>query len=373
MEAAPRRIGVLGSSKTVHRYAERLRRAGADARAVEVLQFQPNAPAVAQAVALIRESQRAAADEQPGGTRLQLILTSSVAVEILHEALEAAAAAEHPRVTYDPMRTAVLTVKGCGTANACGACPAFGNVTFCGSQLRDIYAHLETQRHLHGRVRTVVVGVATGGDRSYRTSPTLSKWIEEIGVYESVEVPDATALVGQTLSWIEAAGGDLMVTSSKSATVLARAINLQLQSNGRYQEDIRLVAQGPSTAATLRCALGRRAPEGGGQVQILTPAAPNIEAITELLCLEHDRPKVVASAQPTTERLATKFHAGTPADLFSQPGGQPGGAAVEYAVKTEEHSMLYAIGVFGFSLVVVAILFSVLQRIMIYPADSEAR
>ena len=372
MEAAPRRIGVLGSSKTVHRYAERLRRAGADARAVEVLQFQPNAPAVAQAVALIRESQRAAADKQPGGTRLQLILTSSVAVEILHEALEAAAAAEHPRVTYDPMRTAVLTVKGCGTANACGACPAFGNVTFCGSQLRDIYAHLETQRHLHGRVRTVVVGVATGGDRSYRTSPTLSKWIEEIGVYESVEVPDATALVGQTLSWIEAAGGDLMVTSSKSATVLARAINLQLQSNGRYQEDIRLVAQGPSTAATLRCALGRRAPEGGGQVQILTPAAPNIEAITELLCLEHDRPKVVASAQPTTERLATKY-AGTPADLFSQPGGQPGGAAVEYAAKTEEHSMLYAIGVFGFSLVVVAILFSVLQRIMIYPADSEAR
>ena len=363
MEAAPRRIGVLGSSKTVHRYAERLRRAGADARAVEVLQFQPNVRGVTQAVALIQESQRAAADAQAQEIRLQLILTSSVAVEILHEALEAAVATEHPRVTYDPMRTAVLTVKGCGTANACGACPAFGNVTFCGNQMRDIYAHLETQRHLHGRVRTVVVGVATGGDRSYRNSPTLSNWIEEIGVYESVEVSDATALVGQTLSWIGAAGGDLIVTSSKSATVLARAINLQFQSNGSHQADIRLrhlrlVAQGPSTAATLRRAL-YRCPQGAGEVKILAPVAPNIEAITELLRLEHDRPEVVASVQPTAERLTTEY-----ADIPD--------VAVKCATKSVEHSMLYAIGVFGFCLVAAAILFSALQR-LVYPAHSEAR
>lgn len=344
------RIGVLGSSKTVHRYAERLRRSGAETRAVEVLKFQPRAQAVAEAVALILDSQRVdPTEQQQGGSRtdgprLQVIVTSSVAVEILHAALDATIAAECPRATYDPTRTAVLTINGCGTAHACAACPAFGNVAFRGKHLRDIYTHLESQPHLHRHVRTVILGVATGGDRSYRTSPTLSEWIEELGVYESAEVFGATVLVRQTLSWLGPEGGDLVVTSSKSATVLARAINAHCQSNATYPDysrlrHLRIIAQGPSTAATLCRALG-----GEIAVEILTPASPNVDAIAELL--GHDK------------RAGKQEPAKTPFKL---------NVNAEFAGKTEgstDSSMLYTISIVG--LVAMALLFSVQEGLLAY-------
>lgn len=344
-----RRVGVLGSGKTVHRYAEHLRRLGAEARPAEVLRFTPNAQAIDQAVALILGSQRVADSDRSSGRcqsaepRLQLILSSSVAVKMLHVALDATMAADHPSSTYDPSRTAVLTIKGCGTASACAACPAFTNVTFCGKQLRDIYAHLESQPHLHGRVRTVILGVATGGDRSYRTSTTLGSWIEELGVYETAEVTGATALVKQTLSWMGASGGDLVVTSSKSAAILARIIIEQCVQNESAVDttrlsNLRLVAQGPSTAATLCGVLEGHI--GVGTIEILTPAAPNIEAIAELLCFGCDRHDVRPSPRLTTKRLATQctsiFHGAT-------------GEAIKIEHATE-HSILYIIGVIGLSL-----------------------
>jgi hypothetical protein len=365
-----RRIGVLGSSKTVHRYAERLRRTGAETRAVEVLEFRANAQAVAEAVEIILGSQRVGpsegteSDSGQNVPRLQVILTSSVAVEILHAALDAAKAAERPRATYDPMRTAVLTIEGCGTAQACAARPAFRNVTFCGKQLRDIYTHLDAQPpSLRGHIQTVVLGVATGGDRSYRTNPTLSGWIEELGVYESAEVSSAAASVRQTLSWLGPDGGDLMVTSSKSATVLARAVNEDLQSNATQQDDaklrhLRVIAQGPSTAATLRRTL-----EGGNAVEILTPAAPNIEAIAELL--RHE--KSTGREEPAKKQFELNAHAPTyrfnsgaaettRERLIQGRDGAPHADAA-LAAKHEDpadSSMRYTIGVIG--LVAVAIL-----------------
>ena len=75
-------------------------------------------------------------------------------------------------------------------------------------------------------------------------------------MYESVAVSGATASVRQTLSWLGPDGGDLMVTSSKSAAVLACVINEDFRSKAAQQDGaklqhLRVIAQGPSTAATL--------------------------------------------------------------------------------------------------------------------------
>jgi hypothetical protein len=332
MDGVQRRVAVLGSGKTVNRYAEHLGEAGADARAVEVLRFCVNHDAVARAAKLILDAQRVAArgpscendGDDAAGPRLQLILTSSVAVGALHAALDEAMAlarATEPGTTFDPLRTAVLTLKGCGTASACAACGAFSNVSFSGKRLRDIYAHLETQPPpvgSGGRVRTVVLGVASGGDRSYRSSPILGNWIEELPVYDSTEGADAPALVRSTLSWLGPAGGDLIVTSSKSAAILARVLAEQFPADdtdraaSSPRPRFQLVAQGPSTAATLHTALAAwvrleaaeeepKAGDGAPSIEVVTPAAPNIEAITELLNLAggHTKHTQAKLADPT--------------------------------------------------------------------------
>ena len=287
------RVAVLGSGKTVHRYASSLERSGASSLAVEVLQFTELPEVVAQAVEIILDAQRVDVTTDGGCEAseplLQIVLTSSVAVRVLHAALETRMAAE-PDSVFDTRRTAVLTLKGCGTAKACAACGAFANVMFVGSRLADICAHLETQTEL--RIRTLLLGVATGGDRSYRENPALSSWIEELGVYDSAEADDARTLVRAALRW---AGprGSLVVTSSKSARILARALGACLGASPWEQEllgpgGLHIVAQGQTTATTLREVLTDR------QVgEIVTPSAPNVEAIAELLGLG-----VSAAAEP---------------------------------------------------------------------------
>ena len=290
-----RRVAVLGSGKTVHRYARHLAGCGAEARAVEVLQFTERPEATAQAVEIILDAQRvgtAANDGHDVGIcvpRLQVILTSSVAVRVLHAALAARMAAE-PDAVFDTRRTAVLTLKGCGTAAACTACAAFANIAFVGSRLAEICDHLETLTGKQAAVgiRTLLLGVATGGDRSYRDNPALSSWVEEFGVYESTEVADALGLVRAALRWV-GPRGSLVVTSSKSAKILAHALGARDLGHGglghgdaltRRIGGLHLVAQGQTTAATLRELLTDR------QVgEIVTPGSPNVEAIAVLLGL----------------------------------------------------------------------------------------
>eukprot|EP01052_Picozoa_sp_SAG31_P000082 SAG31_NODE_3_length_45830_cov_42.279701_9_plen_266_part_00 len=112
--------------------------------------------------------------------------------------------------------------------------------------MKDIYEHLDFQQqqinadqrqreHGNREYRTLLLGVATGGDRSYRTMPGLQNHIEEISVYESVPVPGAANAVLDAFSWMgfdaensltRKCGGDLIVTSSKAGKVVLEAVSM---------------------------------------------------------------------------------------------------------------------------------------------------
>ena len=319
-----RRVAVVGSAKTAGRYAEHLRRhCHVETRSVEALGFAVDARAVAEAAELILAAQRVPAarapapepepEPEPGHqappppntaaqppARLRLIVTSAVAARALHKALEGAIRAGGG--AFDPRRTEVLTLRGCGTAAACSACPTLANISFFGSRLRDIFAHLEAQAATGGVAdpwaRTLLLGVATGGDRSYRDSPVLRDAIEELPLYDSAETEEAVAQVRDALDWAGPAG-DVVVTSSKSARILAKALKGEGKRSAAEADadaaGLRVVAQGPSTAAALQSALeASEQPQRLRVGKIVTPAAPSIEAITEAL----EQPRAAPAAVP---------------------------------------------------------------------------
>ena len=133
-----RRVAVVGSAKTAGRYAEHLRcYCHVETRSVEALGFAVDARAVAEAAELILAAQRVPAarapapepEPEPGHqappppgaaaqppARLRLIVTSAVAARALHKALDGAIRAGGG--AFDPRRTEVLTLRGCGTAAA---------------------------------------------------------------------------------------------------------------------------------------------------------------------------------------------------------------------------------------------------------------
>ena len=274
--AAPSRALVCGTAKTVHRYRAAVERLcpSVEARALEVLCFQPDPAALRRAALRVLESQ-----EQPQGQKearpLHVIVTSAAAVRMLQEAIDEIRGNRHecaePSCCAGPL---VLTVRGCGTEVACRRSSSFANVLFCGDRLCDIYSFLR------GRppTPTLLLGVRSGGDRSYQADPALRASIEFIGVYDTRESPGAATAVQDALRWA-GARCHVVVTSSKSAELVAQVV----QSNrGAARRELTFVAQGKSTAAALHAALPEE-PFGGERYRVLVALAPTAEAVAAVL------------------------------------------------------------------------------------------
>lgn len=305
--APPPRALILGSGKTVHRYRKALESAyGVRTRSVEVLHFQVDDAAAQRAVdelaaAPLPSTAAASTTTLSSSSRpalFRVIATSSVAVQALSERLERrtfAGSVGAPRIE--------LLVVGPATERACRACPALSNVTFCGTRLRDVYDHLESiiiENDDDGRgdrsPRTVLIGAASGGDRSYRERDSLRGVIEHWPIYDSCVAPDVPASITQALRWL-GPRGCVVVTSSKTAEVLARVVAADEQQRlllasqrgggggggderGGGLGGARVIAQGPTTAAT-SCAAVRRLLHPPHTVE--TAAAPSVDAIAELI------------------------------------------------------------------------------------------
>jgi hypothetical protein len=286
--AAPRAL-VLGSGKTVHRYRRSLTCAGAEARSVEVLQFQVDNEAAHHAAAEIHATQKggAAAGSNAATRRLRVILTSSVAVRILSEWL-----ASMPDDDADATRTELLVV-GPVTEAACLACKALTNVTFCAGKLRDVWDHLEQQHrlgHTDG-IRTVLVGVATGGDRGYLARPVLRGAIEHWAIYDSVADAAAGPAIIEGLRWI-GCGGYVVCTSSKTAEALAELVARD-EKHASLLCGTRVVAQGPTTAASMSAALMRLGLRPPASVE--AAAMPSAEAIGDMVLSRRATPRPAGS------------------------------------------------------------------------------
>jgi hypothetical protein len=266
---APRRAIICGSAKTVYRYQACVAAtAGIEVRAVEVLQFRPNAGALTRAARRVIEAQQA-----PDRPLLQLVVTSSATVHMLQAAIDDEVSASGVDVSsLDPARTAVLTIRGCGTEAACRSSNHLCNVVVACPRLRDVYLYIRTTAPCY----TVLMGVATGGDRSYRSDSMLSTLIEEFALYETVVAPEAAEAVRTALAW---AGpwAHVVVTSSKSAQLLAMALTDPLTQGRQLQ----IVAQGQSTASVAAVALRSACPDR--EHCITTAPAPTMEAIGTLI------------------------------------------------------------------------------------------
>ena len=236
-----RRAAVIGSAKTVYRYADHLQEhcQGVDALAIEVLGFQVDDAAVewVAATILAAESDHTTQHAATPGHHpsvLRLVITSTTTVRALAAVLDRKSARDTLRSTPSGWALAsgiAVLVVGPATAAACRGCRWLSNVVFCGGRLVDVYEHLDCTAYAGSgeagppRARTLLLGVATGGDRSFRSIPNLKESIEVVHVYESAAVVGAIPAILAGLEWAGQGGGaDLIVTSSKAASVLLAAV-----------------------------------------------------------------------------------------------------------------------------------------------------
>ena len=264
------RVLVCGTAKTVHRYRAAVERLcpSVEARALEVLCFQPDPAALRRAALRVLESQKETCP-------LHVVVTSAAAVRMLQETIDEVRGSGHkcgePSCCVGPL---VLTIRGCGTEAACRSSSSFANVMFCADRLCDIYSFLRERPP----TPTLLLGVRSGGDRSYRADPVLRASIEFIGVYDTCESPDAATAVQDALRWA-GARCHVVVTSPKSAELVAQVV----QSNRRAAwHELTFVAQGKSTGAALHAALPE-ATLGGEQYRVCVAAAPTAEAIAAVI------------------------------------------------------------------------------------------
>lgn len=297
MVARRSRTLVCGTAKTVHRYRAAIERLcpTVEARALEVLCFQADPAALRRAAVRMLEAQRDVRTQQ-GSPPLHVIVTSAAAVRLLQEAID--------ELRRDSQRSTgaercvglpVLTIRGCGTAAACERSTCFANVVFCGDRLCDVYSYLRERP-----VPTLLLGVQSGGDRSYRVDPVLRTAIEFIGVYDTCPAPAATSAVKDTLGW---AGSrcHVVVTSSKSAALVAQVAQMDQQT---ATQEITFVAQGKSTAAALLAALPEQLFESE-QYRVIVAAAPTAEAIAAVVEQEELRRRIHLPQDPMPERVGT--------------------------------------------------------------------
>lgn len=246
----PSRALICGTAKTIHRYRSAVEGHGFEVRALEVLCFQPDAAALKRAALRVLEAQQQA--QAPGGALpLQVVLTSSAAVRMLQETIdELRAGSVHATELGhgEGPGSVVLTIRGCGTEAACRSSSSFNNVLFCGERLCDVYNFLRSRT----TAPTLLLGVRSGGDRSYRSDPVLRTAIDFIGLYDTCVAPGARAAVNAALGWAGATRCHVVVTSSKSAALLAQVV-----ATGPPRREIVFVAQGESTAAALRVCLAK--------------------------------------------------------------------------------------------------------------------
>jgi hypothetical protein len=214
------------------------------------------------------------------------------------------------------------------TRAACEACPRLANVVFCGARLRDVYRWLEQTpaEAPAASAPCALLGVCTGGDRSYRQSPALRGRIQEIATYESGPAPGALALLRAAVGWL-GAGGEVVVTSSKAAALLLDAVapagtgaagldglsgaHTDLDAAGAaggvaaLLQRSRIVALGASTAAAVAAAAARHGLVCSG---LVAAASPTIGAIAEVIQRAGGHhaasPAVVAGERPDFERHA---------------------------------------------------------------------
>jgi uroporphyrinogen-III synthase len=277
---APSRALVCGTAKTVHRYRAAVENLcpSVEARALEVLCFQPDPAALRRAALRVLEAQDQA-QKQKETPVLHVIVTSAAAVRMLQETIDEIRGGSHERnESKSCVGPAVLTIRGCGTEAACRKSSSFANVLFCGDRLCDVYAYL-TERTL---TPTLLLGVRSGGDRSYRTDPILRTAIEFIGVYDTCEAPSATTAVMDALKW---AGSrcHVVVTSSKSAELVAQVVK---SDRGAIRREITFIAQGKSTAAALQASIQKQSLECE-QYRVLVAPKPTAEAVAAVI---HDHP-----------------------------------------------------------------------------------
>ena len=149
-------------------------------------------------------------------------------------------------------------------------------------------------------VPTLLLGVRSGGDRSYRVDPVLRTAIEFIGVYDTCVAPAATSAVKDALGWV-GSRCHVVVTSSKSAALVAQVAQMDHQT---AQQEITFVAQGKSTAAALRAALPDQLFESE-QYRVIIAAAPTAEAIAAVVEQEELRRRIGLAQDLMTERPGT--------------------------------------------------------------------